>query len=71
MGPHADTAVRQYGGDVTAERRVQGEECVLGSRVVEVVMRGGEGRGRDGELLACGLVHHHSGAISCKIYHLT
>lgn len=33
--------------------------------------RGGEGRGGDGELLACGLVHHHSGAISCKIYHLT
>lgn len=48
MGPHADTAVRQYGGDVTAERRVQGEECVLGSRVVEVVMRGGEGRGGEG-----------------------
>lgn len=48
MGPHADTAVRQYGGDVTAERRVQGEECVLGSWVVEVVMRGGEGRGGEG-----------------------
>lgn len=64
MGPHADTAVRQYSGDVTAERRVQGEECVLGSWVVVVVVMWGV----EGELLACGLVHHHSGAISCNIY---
>lgn len=56
---------------MSPQRGVFRGKCVLGSWVVEVVMRGGEGRGRDGELLACGLVHHHSGAISCKIYHLT
>lgn len=56
-------------GDVTTERRVQGEECVLGRR-------GGGGGSDDGgggwrELLACGLVHHRSGAISCNVHQLT
>lgn len=37
------SAVSQCGGDVTTERRVQGEECVLGRRVVVVVMMGGWG----------------------------
>lgn len=37
--PSADS---QCGGDVTTERRVQGEECVLGRRVVVVMTGGGE-----------------------------
>lgn len=47
MGPHADTAVRQYGGDVTAERRVQGEVCFgeLGGGGGDAG-RGGAGTGR-------------------------
>lgn len=61
------SAVSQCGGDVTTERRVQSEESVLGRRVVVVMMGGKKGR----ELLACGLVHHHGGAISCNIYQLT
>lgn len=42
------SAVSQKGGDVTTERRVQGEECVLGRRVVAVVMTGVEEVGAAG-----------------------
>lgn len=61
------SAVRQCGGDVTTERRGQTKECFGKDG-------GGGGGGDDGEgggLLACGLVHHRSGAISCNIYQLT
>lgn len=58
--------MRATSGDVTTERRVHREECVLGGRVVVLVMMGG-----GGVLLACSLVHHRSGAISCNIYQLT
>jgi len=52
-GPHTDTrgpgcvppAVSQCGGDVTTERRVQLEQCVLGRTVVVLVMMGGLGGG--------------------------
>lgn len=55
--------------DVTTERWIQGGRVCFGKEREVVVAVRMEGGGR--ELLARGLVHHRSGAISCNIHHLT